>query len=87
MVKEVGLTEENWRLVGGEMAEAEGIEKARYFSFSILFGIFNVYVYQYILSAIPGSIPVACVPTSGVLAVSSWSAMILMVYSVPACRP
>lgn len=79
MVNEVGPTRENWRLVGGEMAGGEGIKQVRH-------SIFNVYVGQYIL-AVPGPIPVACVPTSGVLAVSLCIAMILMVYSVPGCRP
>lgn len=33
-----------------------------------------------------GSVPVAWVPTSGVLAVSSCRAMTFTVYSVPGCR-
>lgn len=33
------------------------------------------------------SIPVACVPTSGVLEVPSCRAMTFTVYSVPGCRP
>lgn len=43
MVNEVGLTGENWRLVGGEMAGAEGIEKVRYSKYLIFMFINTSY--------------------------------------------
>lgn len=41
MVNEVGLTGENWRLVGGEMAGAEGIEKVRYLEYLMFINTFH----------------------------------------------
>lgn len=47
MVNEVGLTRENWRSVGGEMAGAEGIEKVKYSEY--LMFMFIITSYQIVL--------------------------------------
>lgn len=83
MVKEVGPTWENCRLMGGEMPGWRR-EKQNWFTFYHLHHIINSkhLLYNWFLS-----LPVACFPTTGVLALPSCRAMTFTVYSVPGCRP